>query len=426
MTDGRAGARVAIIAANFWPEAIGIGRTVGEFAQFLAQAGVPVVVATSMPYYPEWRIWPAYRGRLWRTDRSGRVTVLRSWHLVARKPSTLTRLLHELTLSLFALPQLVRALWGAGAAYVVTPTLSYALVGTALARLFGIRPVLIVKDVMPDAAVELGMLRNPVLIAASRWLARGTYALAGEIHTLGEGMRQRIARQTANPAKVRIVRDTIDGTELRPPRAEQNEFRRRYVPDGTFAVLHSGNMGRKQDLHLLLRAARRLRDDARVRFYVFGDGAVKDEFLRTRDAWGLANVEHYPLEERRMLVHMLSGADVVLVSQMAEVVDIVVPSKLVTALGAGAMVVAACAPESETARLIGASDGGLLVPAGDDAALASVIRRIRAGEVPTAAYRRRAREFALRYFDRRAVYGPLADAHVAAVPFSLGEGEQAS
>ena len=152
----------------------------------------------------------------------------------------------------------------------------------------------------------------------------------------------------------------------------------------------------------------------------------KDEFLRTRDAWGLANVEHRPLEERRMLVHMLSGADVVLVSQMAEVVDIVVPSKLVTALGAGAMVVAACAPESETARLIGASDGGLLVPAGDDAALASVIRRIRAGEVPTAAYRRRAREFALRYFDRRAVYGPLADAHVAAVPFSLGEGAQAS
>ena len=93
MTEGRAGARVAIIAGNFWPEAVGIGRTVGEFAQFLAQAGVPVVVATSMPYYPEWRIWPAYRGRLWKTDRSGRVTVLRSWHLVARQPSTLTRLL---------------------------------------------------------------------------------------------------------------------------------------------------------------------------------------------------------------------------------------------------------------------------------------------------------------------------------------------
>jgi hypothetical protein len=84
-----------------------------------------------------------------------------------------------------------------------------------------------------------------------------------------------------------------------------------------------------------------------------------------------------------------------------------VPSKLLTALGAGAMILAACAEDSETARIVDESRGGIVVPAGDDAALAHRIEEIRRGAVNTRSYRARAREYALRVFDRDAVYGPL-------------------
>jgi hypothetical protein len=104
---------------------------------------------------------------------------------------------------------------------------------------------------------------------------------------------------------------------------------------------------------------------------------------------------------------MLSGADLVLVSQVAAVVDIVVPSKLITSFGAGAMIIAACAPDSEAARLIADSGGGITIGAGDDAALVTTIRRLQSGGVDSAAYRRRARAFALSRFERRAVYGPV-------------------
>ena len=67
--------------------------------------------------------------------------------------------------------------------------------------------------------------------------------------------------------------------------------------------------------------------------------------------------------------HMLHGADIFLVSQVSSIVDIVVPSKLATAFGAGAMVVASCAENSETARLVRESGGGIVIPAGDDEAL---------------------------------------------------------
>lgn len=413
MSGRPAGVHVAIVTSNFWPEPTGTSQTVWEFARFLADAGVVVKVATSMPYYPEWRIWPAYRGRLWSSETHGGVMIRRSWHYVSPRPTTLTRLVHELTLSAVALPNLIRTLWKASEAYVVSPALSYAFVGVVVAKLCGVRTVLVVKDVMPDAAVELGMLRNRLMIAVSRFLARRAYSWADEIHTLGEGMRSRIASQTVRGAKIRVVPDTIDASELAPVPTGANEFRKRFAPDGSFVVLHTGNMGKKQDLHLLLRAAKRLRGDRRVRFVVVGDGAAKDEFLRVRLEWDLQNVHHYPLQDRWMLPHMLSGADLVVVSQLPEVIDIVVPSKLITAFGAGAMILAACPEQSETARLIRESDGGIVVAASDDEALVREIGKIRGGQVDVAGYRSRARRFALVRFDRRAVYEPLARSHLA-------------
>jgi colanic acid biosynthesis glycosyl transferase WcaI len=275
-------------------------------------------------------------------------------------------------------------------------------------RLFRVRRVLIVKDVMPDAAIELGMMKSRFMIRLSRWLARRVYQAAHEIHTLGDGMVQRIARLTDDVSKIRIVVDTIDPDELAPVPPAENRFRRQFVPEGTFAVLHTGNMGKKQDLDLLLRAADRLRDDPRFRFYVFGDGVCKDQFLARRTELQLTNVEHHPLQDRAMLRHMLSGADVVLVSQLPEVVDIVFPSKLVTALSAGAMIVVAAAPESEAAKAVVRTGSGLTVPASDDAALVTALRAVAGGAVDTATCRRLARAFALGTFGRDVVYGPIA------------------
>ena len=399
---------IAIVASNYWPEPTGVSRTVTEFAEFLTCRDLDVRVATAMPYYPQWEIYPAYRRSVYRSELRNGATIFRAWHRVRPAPSAIGRVLQEATLCLVGLPTMVRALWGARLAYVVVPALGYAFLGAFVARCLRIPVILVVKDVMPEAAVETGLLKNRVVIAGSRWLARQLYGAASEIQTLGEGMARRIVAAGAARAKVRVVPDTIDGRELTPIPPAENEFRRRFVHSGGFAVVHTGNMGRKQDLDLLLRAADRLQSEPDIRFLVFGDGAVRSDFLRRREQLQLENVAHHPLQDRSFLSHMLSGADVVLVSQLAEVVDIVVPSKLVTAMGGGAMIVAACADQSETARLIRASGGGLLIGAGDDEALARAILRIRDGKVDTTGYRTRARAYALARFDRDVVYGPLA------------------
>jgi len=405
----RSVARAAIITSNYWPEKTGIGQVTTEFAEFLAAGGVDVRVATAMPYYPEWSIYPSYRRAIWRTERRNEVLIHRAAHYASRNPGTFGRILHEATLCLLSLPNMIRVLRGADAAFVVSPDLSHAFVACLVARLMGVRIILVVQDVMPDAAVEMGLISNKLVIWVSAWLAAKTYELAATITTLSEGMKQRIARRTGNAAKIEVVPNTIDSDELEARPNQGEPFRERFVPKDTISVLHTGNMGEKQDLHLLLRAARRLKDNANIHFYVFGDGAVKREFLRIRDDWGLANVSHFPLQERSLLPHMLYGADICLVTQLPEVVDIVVPSKLITAMGAGAMIVAACAEQSETASLLRASGGGIVVPASDDQAVCDAIIKISLGGVDIPRHRQLVRQFAYEHFSRDVVYRPILD-----------------
>lgn len=106
-----------------------------------------------------------------------------------------------------------------------------------------------------------------------------------------------------------------------------------------------------------------------------------------------------------MLPHMLYGADVLLVSQLPEVMDIVVPSKLVTAMGAGAMIVAACAEGSETAQLLARCGGGLVVQLSNDGELSRVLLLIKNQHISTSEHRMRVQAFAAVAFGRKKVYG---------------------
>ena len=171
---------VAVITAYFWPEQTGISQVVTEFASFLSERGIDVRVATAQPFYPEWEIWPEYRGKLWSKDAKGGISILRSWHMVSPRPSTVLRIVHDMTLALFALPNFIRVLRGARVAYVVSLDFTFAFAASVVAAMLRVRRVLVVEDIMPDAAIELGMIRSRAIIAVSRFIVRKLYALAGE------------------------------------------------------------------------------------------------------------------------------------------------------------------------------------------------------------------------------------------------------
>jgi len=107
----------------------------------------------------------------------------------------------------------------------------------------------------------------------------------------------------------------------------------------------------------------------------------------------LANVHFHPQISLESITPVLAGSDALLVTLSAHpTFHQFVPSKLIDFMAVGRPVILAAAGES--ARLLEAAGGGLVVPPEDPDALADAVRWLRAHSQEAAEMGRRGREFA--------------------------------
>jgi colanic acid biosynthesis glycosyl transferase WcaI len=98
---------ILILGINYAPEMVGIGPYTAGMAQFLAQAGHSVTVVAAKPYYPQWKVDPAYAGGGARVSVEKGVRVVRLPNYVPENPDGKRRLLHHMTFTARALPALL-------------------------------------------------------------------------------------------------------------------------------------------------------------------------------------------------------------------------------------------------------------------------------------------------------------------------------
>jgi len=144
--------------------------------------------------------------------------------------------------------------------------------------------------------------------------------------------------------------------------------------------MHTGNMGKKQDLMNVVRAAELSRDTPGVLWLLVGTGEerplIAGEIARRR----LANIRLLPLQPVESLAEMYSAADILVLNQKAAVKDAVIPSKLLTYMAAGWPVLAAVCEKSEAARQIQNAQCGVQISAEDPAAMVEAVSQLRQDE----------------------------------------------
>jgi colanic acid biosynthesis glycosyl transferase WcaI len=158
---------------------------------------------------------------------------------------------------------------------------------------------------------------------------------------------------------------------------EGTTFRSQYELEEKFLVTHSGNMGIKQGLDVVLDAANLNRHDESILFLFVGDGADCGRIRERANTMGLHNVRFLPLLDEGEFRGMLAASDVCLVTQQQAVSGIVFPSKIVTYLGAGRPIVASVNTNCEVARIVRESNAGKVVEAENPEALLAAIQEFR-------------------------------------------------
>jgi colanic acid biosynthesis glycosyl transferase WcaI len=168
-------------------------------------------------------------------------------------------------------------------------------------------------------------------------------------------------------------------------------------------VVHSGNMGVKQGLEVILGAAEFSRNDDSIQYLLVGNGAARDGLEARARALRLENVRFFPLLGEKQYGELLATTDISLVTQQKCVADIVFPSKVITLMASGQAIIASVNLGSEVARVLKGAAAGLVVPPEDPAKLFAAIASLRGDSVLRRKMAHNAREFARQNWDRDAI-----------------------
>jgi putative colanic acid biosynthesis glycosyltransferase WcaI len=371
--------RILLVGLNYLPEATSIGPYTADLAAHFMRRGHEVTVSTGFPNAPQWKVWDGYEGRWWMKETINGVPVKRSYLYVPKQPKkALQRILFD---SSFALSALIGNLFSprADLVIVVSPPLQIGVTGWLLGLLNRAPCFLHIQDLVPDAAVAVGALRQgswPVRLAHA--MERFIYRRMAGIGVIAHGFRTNLVRKGVPEEKIEILPNYIDTSYIQdgPP---ANEFRSAHgIPADAFLVVYSGSVAAKQGLHTFVEAAAELQAEGQVRFCLIGEGPYLDELKGLAASLRLPNILFLPIQPRATLTQLLAEANALVVTQTRSVTDIVFPGKLLYYMAAGRPILAAVSAHSETGTFIAESQVGAVVHPEDPAALANAILQLKA------------------------------------------------
>ena len=273
-------------------------------------------------------------------------------------------------------------------------------VGTAWALAVIHRAPLVfeVRDLWPAVAVELGVLRNPILVAVARWAERFLYRRARRVIVNSPGFIPSLLRAGVPPEKLALVPNGADVRRFNPSDPGV-AFRRAHSLQRRFVALYAGAHGLSNDLTTLLAGADLLRTDSRIVFVLVGDGKEKPHLIAEAERMGLPNVRFLPPVPKAEMPGVLAGADCgVAILRPIPLFATTFPNKVFDYMAAGRPVVLAINGVIRT--VVEEAGAGLAVPPGDPAALAEAIRALAANPQAARDMGRRGRAHAEAAFDR--------------------------
>jgi len=389
--------RLLLVTDQYPPEICSAAGLMKELAVELAAHGHAVTVLTTSPRHKldgndAAKTWPVL-------SLEEGVTVIRASTFALHHVGYLRRGL-AVILAPFQMWQALRRHVAPDfdAVFIYSPPVTLGLIGMIMRRR-GAGVLFNVQDIFPQNAIDLGILRNPVLIAFFRLIERLSYRYADVVTAHSKGNLDLLV--SANPGlagKFRVLHNWIDVGRFSSPRSK--DYRRSFGLDGKFVVLFAGVIGPSQGMDRLIEVADRLRDLDDLVFLIVGDGTEKQRAEDMVGARGLRNILFKPFISQDDYPDLLSGCDVGLVSLGPAVKTPVVPGKMLGYMAASLPIAAFVNAESDAHQLVADSACGFSCVSDDVKGMERILRKFHDDPGARKKMGDNGRKYAMRHFSR--------------------------
>jgi glycosyltransferase involved in cell wall biosynthesis len=388
--------------SQYFPPEIGATQTRAyEMAVGLIRAGHKVTMLTEVPNHPQGIVHPEYRGRYYARENLDGIDVRRLWVSASPKKSLPRRIAFYLS---FMLTAAMAGLFVARGAYDIiyasSPPLFVGGAALAISYLRGIPLVFEVRDLWPEAAVQLGELSSPVAIRFAAQMEGACYRRARHIVIATEGIRSRLIERGYPSAKLTVIPNGAN-TELYTPQPINQTLRRRLgIRPDQFVVIYTGLHGLAHGLETALLAADGLRNRTDILFLLVGDGPQKATLIQMAEEMALPNVRFHDAVPESRLPDLIALADVGLdTRRRIGISKGTLPVKMFSYMACERAVLLSI--EGEAAQLLVDAKAGIAVPPKNPEALAQAILDLQADTPARMAFGRNGRAYVQANYSRQ-------------------------
>jgi glycosyltransferase involved in cell wall biosynthesis len=363
--------RILIVTSNYWPEPTGISIYTTDLAEVFHFKGHQVSVLTGLPHYPWWKVPIAFSNLGNGVMSHNGIEVIRGRHLVPPKMTVMHRTRFEISLwwNLRRVAnRVIRKEFDAVIAFI--PTVAAGIVGNRISKRLKVPFGLIVQDLSGLGAKQSG-LRGGFLISKFANVVEGRILKSAKsLVVISLAMKKVLINLGVDLDRINHI---LNYAAKEISIVDTTSARFKFGLDvEDFVVIHTGNMGAKQDLQNVVKAASFLTSDAKIKILLVGHGN-QEELLKDL-CESKNNIAILPAVSDSDYNALLSAADLLLVNERRTQMDMSLPSKLTSYLYSERPVLAAVPINGATWNFLeGIAE---LVDAGKPALLAQAIEEL--------------------------------------------------
>jgi colanic acid biosynthesis glycosyl transferase WcaI len=363
---------ILLITSNFSPEESGIAVYSSDITYHALKETSEVTVLTTLPHYPWWGIPKKFEHISPGRSKIDGVEIFRFSPFIPKKSSALGRARFEFSFWRHGKKTLKKMdLRKFDLVVAIMPTVSSGLLARKVYRKLRIPGIVIFQDISSLGALQSGIPGGKLLYRIAKHLEIWASKWASRIVVVSEAMIPVVSQFIKLSNRIELIHNYSVLSQVEMNRAEARAFLN--LDENAFLLLHSGNMGHKQDLMNIVEAARIIEEHSDIKFMLVGHG--NQENIIRRAIEGCQNIEWRTFFSAEDFPKALASADVLLVNEIPTLREMALPSKLTSYLASGTPVIAAVSSDSATSNFLG--DAAYVVAAGNPKALADAILKLK-------------------------------------------------
>ena len=347
---------ITIITAFFFPEDTAIGLYTTEFSRFLVSKGYNVKIVTGFPNYPQWKIYKNYMNHpSFFSETNEGIEIIRFKQHIPKIVTFKGRVLMMLSLFYGTLVNLRKVKHTDLVICIVPFTLSI-LPALLLSKMRKSKLWIHIQDFEFDLALDSGIVKNNnaflrVFKSILSFSERKLLNSADVVSSISFSMLNKI-RGKSKHTNPYYFPNWVSAEKINPA----NYSPHYYIDRSKFTLLYSGNVGEKQDWLLCETLCEFIQKSDAIEIVIVGDGAYSSILKGNLSRFDF--VKFFPPVAYDELSNLLCSADAHFLFQKQDVVDTIMPSKILGMMASAKPSIISGNHNSEVAKIIKESEGG--------------------------------------------------------------------